>query len=68
MYEGDTDGYGDELSETVTVETWHNPFLLMITFTMPDDLGDIGSWDGLLGKRVMPLAEAVGVVLGWRGG
>lgn len=47
---GGTDGYGQSLDDWVKVDTWTNQFYLQIVLTMPDDLDDIGDWDGLLGS------------------
>jgi len=50
MYSGrTTPDYGDDLDMVVPQEVWDDSYVLRISFTMPDSLSQIGSWDGLLG-------------------
>ena len=49
MFEGSTADYGADLDVMVPQAAWDSEYTLKITFTMPDDLDDIGEWEGLLG-------------------
>ena len=49
MFDGSTSGYGADLDVMVPRGVWDSEYTLKISFTMPDDLDDIGDWDGLLG-------------------
>ena len=50
LFEGQTDDHCAAMQNTVPLEVWNAEYTLRISFTMPDDLGKIGDWDGLLGK------------------
>jgi hypothetical protein len=50
LYEGATSGYGADLDVIIEQDVWDAGYTLALSFTMPDDLSAIGSWDGMLGN------------------
>ena len=50
LFKGSTLGYGDDLDVILALDLWEAAYTLKISFTMPDDLGAIGDWEGLLGN------------------
>ena len=51
LFKGDTMGTGAKLQQTTPLELWNENYKLQLEFTMPEDLGEIDEWDGLLGSE-----------------